>query len=129
MSDSIKICAIGVICAIACILLKNIRQEFLIPTRLAGIVLIFSILFIVINPLLEYLNTLFSYSLPLEDFKILLKVLGIAYITQISSEICRESGENSIAVGIESAGKIEIIILSIPLINNLIELSKELILW
>ena len=42
---------IGVICAIACILLKNIRQEFLIPTRLAGIVLIFSILFIVINPL------------------------------------------------------------------------------
>ena len=52
-------------------------------------------------------------NLPIEHMKILLKSFSIAYITQISSELCRECGENNIAFTIESAGKIEIIILSI----------------
>ena len=61
--------------------------------------------------------------------KILAKAMGIAYMTQISSELCRECGENNIAFGIESAGKIEIIILSLPLINQVIELSREMVSW
>ena len=68
-------------------------------------------------------------TLPVEYLEIILKALAIAYVTQISSEICRESGENSIAFGIETVGKIEIVILSIPLINNIISMSRELLEW
>ena len=68
-------------------------------------------------------------TLPLEYMEIILKTLAIAYITQISSEMCRECGENSIAFGIETVGKIEIVILSLPLINSIISMSEELLSW
>ena len=129
MIESIKICAMGILFAVLCIFVKNIRNEFLIPTRLAGILILFSFIIVLINPIFEFLKSIMGENLPIEHMKILLKSFSIAYITQISSELCRECGENNIAFTIESAGKIEIIILSLPLINNVIQLSRELILW
>ena len=129
MSDSFKICAIGIIFAIVCVLIKNYRGEFLIPVRLAAIVLIFGVVVLLISPIVKFLNNIMGQTLPLEYIEIILKTLAIAYMTQISSEMCRESGESSIAFGIETVGKIEIVILSLPLINNLISMAGELLEW
>ena len=68
-------------------------------------------------------------TLPLEYMQIILKTLAIAYMTQISGEMCRECGESSIAFGIETVGKIEIVVLSLPLINNIISMAGELLTW
>ena len=129
MSDSFKICAIGIIFAIVCVLIKNYRGEFLIPVRLAAIVLIFGVVVLLISPIVKFLNNIMGATLPLEYIEIILKTLAIAYMTQISSEMCRESGESSIAFGIETVGKIEIVILSLPLINNIISMAGELLEW
>ncbi len=129
MSDSFKICAIGIIFAIVCVLIKNYRGEFLIPVRLAAIVLIFGVVVLLISPIVKFLNNIMGQTLPLEYIEIILKTLAIAYMTQISSEMCRESGESSIAFGIETVGKIEIVILSLPLINNIISMAGELLEW
>ena len=128
MNESFKICSIGILFAVLCIFIKNIRSEFLIPTRLAGILILFSFIIILMNPILDFIKSIMGENLPQEHIKIVLKAFSLAYITQISSELCRECGENNIAFGIESAGKVEIIILSLPLINTIIEFSKELIL-
>ena len=129
MSDSFKICAIGIIFAIVCVLIKNYRGEFLIPVRLASVILIFGVVIAIISPVVKYLNTLMGQTLPLEYMQIILKTLAIAYMTQISGEMCRECGESSIAFGIETVGKIEIIVLSLPLINNIISMAGELLQW
>lgn len=129
MIESAKICAIGIACAILCVLVKNARSEFVIPSKLAAIIIVFSFVIVLINPIFNFLKSNMASSLPLEHMKILAKSLGIAYMTQISSELCRECGEGNIAFGIESAGKIEIIILSLPLINQIIEISREMISW
>ena len=129
MIESAKICAIGIVCVILCVLIKNTRNEFLIPSRLSGIIIIFSFIIVLINPIFNFLKSNLGSSIPIDDMKILAKAMGIAYMTQISSELCRECGESNIAFGIESAGKIEIIILSLPLINQIIELSREMVSW
>ena len=129
MSDSIKICAIGIAFAIVCIFVKNYRGEFLMPTRLAALIVIFTTAIAFISPIVQFLKGIMGQSLPVEHIEILLKALAIAYMTQISSELCRECGESSIAFGIETVGKIEIAILSLPLINSIISMSKELLLW
>lgn len=129
MSDSFKICAIGIIFAIVCVLIKNYRGEFLIPVRLASVILIFGVVIAIISPVVKYLNTLMGQTLPLEYMQIILKTLAIAYMTQISGEMCRECGESSIAFGIETVGKIEIVVLSLPLINNIISMAGELLQW
>lgn len=127
--DTAKICAFGIMCAIVCVLIKHYRAEFSIPARLGSIVLIFSIVFLMLSPVISYLKELMGNTLSSEYSAILLKALGIAYLIQISSDICRESGETSIAAGIEIAGKIELIILSFPLISKIISVSEELLSW
>ena len=129
MIESFKICAIGIVCVVLCVLIKNTRSEFLIPTKLAGIITIFIFVLVLLNPIFEFLKNIVGESMPLEYMKILMKSLAIAYMTQISSELCRECGENNIAFEIETVAKIEIIILSLPLINQVIEMSREMISW
>lgn len=129
MNDSFKICAVGIIFAIICVLIKNCRSEFLIPTRLAGVILIFGVLVVLLSPIIKFLHSIMGESIPIEYMEIILKTLAIAYMTQISSEMCRECGESSIAFGVEAVGKIEIIILSLPMINNIISMSGELLQW
>ena len=85
MNDSFKICAIGIVLAIICVLIKNYRAEFLIPTRLAALISIFGVVVILISPILQFLNGIMNLTLPVEYMEIMLKTLAIAYMTQISS--------------------------------------------
>ena len=53
--------------------------------------------------------------------KILFKLLAIAYICQIASNLCEDLGYRSISFQIETIGKISILLLSIPIIQSLLE--------
>ena len=57
----------------------------------------------------------------------LLKALGIAVITHVCATVCRDSGEGSVAGYVELGGRIEIVILSLPLIREIISSSLELL--
>ena len=129
MTDTAKICALGIMCALICVLIKNYRAEFTIPSKLGSIVLIFGIVFTLLSPVAEYIKDIMGNTLSSEYSAIIMKALGIGYLTQISSELCRESGEGTIATGIETVGKIELIILSFPLISKIISVSEELLSW
>ena len=51
----------------------------------------------------------------------LLKMLGVAYVAEFSSSICRDAGHQSIAGMIELFAKISIVALSIPGLVFLVE--------
>ena len=59
-------------------------------------------------------------------FPVLTKALGVALMVQITSDICKDSGEGSIAQRVETVGKAEIIILCIPLIKDILKLCDEI---
>ena len=127
MIESFKICAVAILFTSLCVVIKHFRAEFIIPTRVAVTIIICGVVITLIDPIIEYFNSIMGQTLPLEYMKIILKSLAIAFIVQISSEICRDCGENNIASGIETIGKIEIILLSLPMINNIISMSRELL--
>ncbi|MCI7768265.1 MAG: stage III sporulation protein AD [Oscillospiraceae bacterium] len=58
---------------------------------------------------------------------ILLKGLGICYLTQLASDICKDSGEGALAVHAEMAGKTALLIIAIPLFEKTAQLALELI--
>ena len=127
--DTFKICALTIICSIACVIIKNFRSEFTIPTRVAGIIILYTLVIVMISPLVIYLGKIMGNTVSEENIEIVLKVLSIAYMTQITSEICRDCGENTFATTIDTIGKLEIIILAIPLIDGIIKMSEELASW
>lgn len=62
-----------------------------------------------------------------EYFAIMLKGLSIAFLCECACDICRDCGEGSIASKVEFAGKVELLLLSLPLLRSIIELSKDLL--
>ena len=58
---------------------------------------------------------------------ILLKITGIAIITEFAGSICTDAGEKAIASKIEIGSKVIIIAMSIPIISSLLELIIEIL--
>lgn len=59
-------------------------------------------------------------------FGILCKALGISYLTQMGTDICRDCGENALATSVELCGRILIVLLSLPLFLTLTESVLEM---
>lgn len=83
------------------------------------------------SPIVEYVGEL-SQGFGADDgvqqaAMILLKALGISILTHITATVCRDAGEGSIAYYVESGGKIEIILLSLPLLRELVNVALELL--
>ncbi|HHY12471.1 MAG TPA: stage III sporulation protein AD [Firmicutes bacterium] len=60
-------------------------------------------------------------------FGIILKVLAVSYIADLGASICRDANENLIASRVEMAGKILILLCSIPIIQGIVELIRTLL--
>ena len=58
---------------------------------------------------------------------ILLKITGIAFITEFAVSICSDAGEKALASKIEIGSKVIIIAMSIPIITSLLELVIEIL--
>lgn len=57
---------------------------------------------------------------------IILKITGIAFLTEFIVSVCKDAGESAIASKIEIGSKIMIIFLSIPIISNLLEIVSKI---
>lgn len=122
-----KICVLALLCAIACVVIKTYQSGFIVPTRIAGLVLIFGVIAIAIAPIITYLKKIMGMSISIENAGIVIKSISIAYITQITSEICSDCEEASLARSVDTIGKIEILVLGLPLVEEIIKLSEELL--
>lgn len=57
----------------------------------------------------------------------LLKMLGVAYVAEFASNICKDAGQQSVAGMIELFAKISIVVLSIPGLVFLIETLEKFV--
>lgn len=61
--------------------------------------------------------------------KLMLKVLGITIIAEISSSMCRDYGNSSLASSIEFGAKVVVITLIFPLFKTIISIVNGLVKW
>ena len=59
--------------------------------------------------------------------KLMFKVLGIALITQITADICRDCGETALAGQTEVAAKVIIVALILPLFETVVKIITGLL--
>ncbi|MBR7090978.1 MAG: stage III sporulation protein AD [Clostridia bacterium] len=128
MVEIFKVIGLALITTIAVIVVKQVKPEMAIFVGLAGTIIVF----LYIIDLLEQVFDLFNYILEVtninsEMFTILLKIVGVGYITEIGANICSDSGNSAIATKVQLAGKLIIFVLAIPIITNLVEMITELL--
>jgi len=59
---------------------------------------------------------------------IVFKIIGISYISEFGSQLCKDAGESSIASKIEFAGKVMILAISAPVILALVDLITNMLI-
>lgn len=128
MDEIIKIIGIGLIALVIAIILKQYRPEYAIyVSMIAGVL----ILFLSMEKITGIINLLQSISdktyINKQFLSILLKITGIAIITEFAVSICSDAGEKAIASKIEIGSKVIIIAMSIPIISSLLELIIEIL--
>ena len=118
---------LGVLGVCAAMTLKQWKSD-LLPLLRVAILLLFGIAAIAnIRPAIAYLSQLSEYAGIGNYVEVLFKALGIAILTQYTAEICRECGENAAASGVELTGKIEILLLCLPLIDEILVMADKLL--
>ena len=78
-------------------------------------------------PVVEHMRALFALADGGELATTVLRATGIALIAELTASLCRDLGESSVAEGVLLFGKLEILVLSLPLIDAVLEIAKELL--
>lgn len=81
------------------------------------------------TPLFEQIWTMFENCAGAQSghVEILFKALGICFVVQIACDACRDLGESAIAAKVELAGKIAVLVLSLPLFEKILAIVANLI--
>ncbi len=58
--------------------------------------------------------------------RIILKMMGIAYLAEFTASICRDAGQNAIAGQVDFFGRVSMILVSIPVLQSLLETIANL---
>lgn len=120
--DIIKIIGIGLISLIIIIIVKQYRPEFTIYISLIAGVIILMLIMDKISAIIDLLTNLSAKTSINNEFLVLLiKITGIAFLTEFAVSICKDSGENAIANKMDIGGKVIIISMSIPIMASLLE--------
>jgi stage III sporulation protein AD len=126
--DIVKIIGIGFLTLIISILLKDIKSEYSIYAVLIGTTIILFMSFDTLKEIINFINDISSNVEGQKEFiKILIKMTGIAILTEYAVNLCKDTGENAIATKIDFAGKLILISLSIPIITTTLETLTNLL--
>jgi stage III sporulation protein AD len=126
--EMIQIIGLGFVVTLLVLIIKQQRPEIAVQLSLALATIIFMIVLDKINVVLNlfrdmaekanvspmYLNTI-------------LKIIGIAYVTEFGAQVCRDAGEGTIAGKIEFAGKVLVMVMAIPIIALVFDTIVRLI--
>ena len=126
--DIIKIGLIGVVAAILSSFIRKERAEFsMILGIVAGAIIFYyvitqiSVVVGFVTEILEMVDMEETYYLQL------VKMLGVAYVAEFASSICKDAGQQSVAGMVELFAKISIVVLSIPGLVFLVETLEKFV--
>ena len=123
-----QIAAVGLICAVLSLAVRSWRPEFSIYISAASGLVLFAMVYSQLEGIISGVSGLFQKSGSAGVyFPVLLKVIGIAYLTDFSAQVCRDAGENGIASKGEMAGKIVIFYAALPVLTSLIRMLQMLL--
>ncbi len=126
--EIIQIVAIGLLSSILALMLKKQSPESSMYISIAAGVIIFFMIISKVSVVVELLKDIGS-KINLDTIYIgtILKIIGIAYISEFGVQICKDAGESAIASKIEFSGKVLIMVISAPILMALMDLIIKML--
>jgi len=126
--EIMQIVGLGLVASVFAVILRQQKPEFALLLSIIVGVIIFLMVLGKIGAILDVLRDLSERAgINSAYLSIILKIVGIAYIADFGSQICRDAGENAIAAKIEFAAKILILIIAVPIIISVLQALLDLL--
>lgn len=120
--DIVKIVGIGLLAGMLINLLRQQRPELALQLAVATGAMIAMVLLSKVMQVVEVLQTLGARaSIDQAHLGTVLKIIGIAYVSDFGSQVLQDAGEKSVATKVEMAGKVLIMLLAVPIILAILE--------
>ena len=124
----IEICIISVMGVGLILLLKGTKPEFSYLLAMGICILLFGAAVGGFSRVLEQIQGLAAYLATNGEYlKILVKMIGVTYLCELCSGICKDAGQSAIAGQVELWGKLSIMAAGIPIIYGVITSIQSLI--
>ena len=126
--DIFSVVGLAVVSALFCLLLRQYRPEFALSASVVCGVLLFLTIVSQMTPIFDVIREILGRIENGNSYvTVIMKSLGICYITQLASDSCNDAGEKAIAGRIELAGRVAILISALPMFTALLQIALNLI--
>lgn len=128
MDIILKIVAVGLITCLATMILKPIRNDFAVVVGIAGGIIIVFLIISYLTGIVNVFKTIISSTgLDSSLYKLLLKIIGVAYLLEFTSSICSDTGNSSLGDKILLGGKVVLMVMALPIVVNILEIITGLL--
>lgn len=122
----LQVAGFSVCCACMVVLLRPQEPLFGLLLLLAGGAVLCLGLMEFLTPLLAWAEQL-NHTIGGDSFGILLKALGIALVTQLAQDICKDAGAQTLAGVVELSGRVLILAAALPMAQSVLKLIGRLL--
>lgn len=124
--NMVQIGMIGVLGALLAIQFKGGKTEYGIYMSVAVSIVLFLCIVDRLEIFVRTIDEISRYiSVDTGYLSTMLKMIGITYISEFSSSICKDTGYQTIAVQIEAFSKLTILAMGMPILLALLETIQE----
>lgn len=124
----ISVSILAVFVSFVSLYLKKYLPEYAYALNIITVIIIILMILNKILPIAEKLKSLITYSkISNEYFFCVIKSIGICFISQFASNCCSDAGEKNLALKVEFAGKISILLISMPLFEKIMQTAIDII--
>ena len=119
--------AAALVGTVLALILGQYRPEFRMLVVIGVSLLLMGMVLTQITPVLDEIrNAVELTGMPGDYAAVLFKAVGICLLTQLAGDVCRDSGESSIATKVELAGRTSILLLTLPMIREVLSWAWEI---
>lgn len=118
----VRVAMLGIAGILTALQLKALKPDYSVYLCLGVSLLIFSFAAEKLTVILDGLQAV-QRCLPLNTgyIRILMKIIGITYIAEFASDLCKDAGYQTIAGQIQIFGKMSVLAVSIPILTALLD--------
>lgn len=119
----IKVALIGVVAVMLAVIFRRNHEEYSVYISITACVVILLLYGIgKLEVILDTINRLQGYiKINKSYIEVLVKIIGITYITEFAASLCKDSGYQAISEQVELVGKLTILAISMPILLALLD--------
>jgi stage III sporulation protein AD len=126
--EIVKIVGIGLVAGMLITLLRQQKPELAMALSISTGIMLFLLMLLKVFQVIDFLQALGAKAkVDAVHMTTVLKIIGIAYVTDFGSQVLQDAGEKSVAAKVEMAGKVIITLLAVPIMLAILDTVLRLL--